>query len=65
MSALIAASVRSHIRHSQSTETRPKRLAKEKQAMLQLVLIVMSFLIGYVPFTGKNVGAACDIQNRS
>jgi len=53
MSALIAVSVRSHLRRSQSTETMQKRLTKEKQAVLQLVLIVVSFLIGYVPFTGK------------
>lgn len=26
---------------------------KEKQAVLQLTLIVMSFLFGYIPFTGK------------
>jgi len=27
----------------------------EKQAVLQLVLIAISFLIGYVPFTGKKM----------
>jgi len=65
MSALIAVSVRSHTRHSQSIETMQKRLTKEKQAMLQLVLIVMSFLIGYLPFTGKNIWVAHYIEVRS
>jgi len=64
MSSLIAVSVRSHIRHSQSTEIMQKKLTKEKQAMLQLFLIAMSFLIGYLPFTGKNIWVAQSILKR-
>lgn len=31
-----------------------KQNMREKSAVYQLALIVISFIIGYVPFTGKN-----------
>lgn len=38
----------------QSVGTRTKRqIMKEKQAVLQLTLIVISFVVGYGPYTGK------------
>ena len=33
-----------------------KRSSKEMQAALQLLLIVASFVVGYVPFTGELKG---------
>nr|XP_026690745.1 blue-sensitive opsin-like [Ciona intestinalis] len=49
LSILIGITVKS--RPSMSSQEDGKRKQKEKQAVLQLVLIVVSFLIGYVPFT--------------
>jgi len=35
------------------TSQQQARLKKEKQAVVQLLLIIASFLIGYIPFIGK------------
>ena len=37
------------------TEKDENQRRKEKQAVVQLVLIIISFLIGYLPFTGKPI----------
>lgn len=56
MSALIAVTVlnRSHSPVASSNASRrEKDRRKERQAFLQLALIVCSFLFGYIPFTGN------------
>ncbi|XP_039268414.2 growth hormone secretagogue receptor type 1-like [Styela clava] len=52
VSVLIGKSVHNHTKASVITndEASKKRIQKEKQAVLQLILIVVSFLFGYVPF---------------
>lgn len=40
-------------RKGASTSQNDRRLPKQRQAVTQLILIVVSFLIGYIPFTGK------------
>ena len=41
------------IREKTKLTSQEKKKKKEKQAVLQLVLIIVAFLIGYIPFTGK------------
>jgi len=53
MSALIAVSVTSRMGQVNSSQTTEETRRKERQALMQLALIVASYLVGYVPFTGK------------
>jgi len=62
MCVLIAGSVRSNMHPDHSTQNTQKWQTKAKQAVLQLFLIVVSFLIGYVPFTGENMWSACRFE---
>jgi len=64
MCALISVSVRSKMHPDHSTQNTPKLQTKAKQAVLQLFLIVVSFLIGYVPFTGENMWSVCRFELR-
>jgi len=45
-----------------STQNTQKWQTKAKQAVFQLFLIVVSFLIGYVPFTGENMWSVCRFE---
>jgi len=62
MCVLIAVSVRSKMHPDHSTQNTQKWQTKTNQAVLQLLLIVVSFLIGYVPFTGENMTSACRLK---
>lgn len=54
LSILIGVAVRSHTKSSVAgKQSKGKRLIKERQAMLQLLLIVFSFLLGYAPFLSR------------
>jgi len=51
---LVALIVKSRTRQMKRlTNQQQKRLTKEKQAVVQLVLIIVSFFIGYIPYIGK------------
>ena len=48
----IIAVVKMRARNSPQSTKQERQRTKEKQAVLQLVLIIVAFLIGYIPFTG-------------
>ena len=49
----IIAVVRVRAKSSPSSNKQEKQQKKERQAVLQLMLIIVAFLIGYIPFTGR------------
>jgi len=46
--------VKKRAKKNATAKTDKNQQRKDKKAVLQLVLIIIAFLIGYIPFTGSS-----------